>query len=432
MAYLFLLLFIGITGYLVYKEKTGAVLCLLTLFPELVGIMLNKAGLMGMNMAIKYGLFLCVVWSSRLLINYNWKNLWSNPLSILFYILIAALIIHNEIIVGGAKTNPNIAAFQLNVILRILIPYMILMVCADQDDVLEQYCASIPWWGLAFFITFMVLMGFSSIDMSDRMNIIKETGVNSIALSRYAAITLLGSLICLMRQVSKRLKWAYTGILVLSTFMLLLASQRGTIIGAVVAAILAIALILIRQGRTREFIGISLGIVVGTIILLKFFNFEILNRFQQLEGYQSFERYADYGIAWRAFQENHYITGLGSMGYNIYTNGMRPYPHSMVLELMAEYGIVGLIYALTTIIYGGYMTYKILVNYRKVEIEMAIPIIWVALLFSVLVSGSLLYNSQFYLLTGVLILCYQNPKEESEEILEDVDLTEISEDDTKE
>lgn len=408
MAYIFLVIFLGVTGFLVYKEKTGAILCLLTLFPEVVGIMLNRAGLMGLNMAIKYALFACVLWSSRFIINENWQNLWRNPLSVLFYVLIAVMIWHNEIYIGGAKLNPDIANFQLNIILRVLIPYIILMLCADQTDILDDYCQSIPWWGLFLLISIVMLMGFSSIDISDRMSILEETGINTISLSRYAAITLLGSLISLMRFKIKILRYSYSGILIFALFMLLLASQRGTIIGVAVASVLALGFILIRQGRTKEFIYITIGIVSIVLVLLTFFNFEILNRFQQLEGYQSFERYDDYGIAWRAFNENHYLTGLGSMGYQAYTGGSRPYPHSMILELMAEYGIVGLFFAISVIIYGGWMTYKILISYKDTNIEMSIPIIWVSLLFSVLVSGSFLTNASFFLITGVLILCYQN------------------------
>lgn len=426
MAYLFLLALILIVGHLLLKERTGALLCLLTLFPELVGIILNKAGLTGLNMAVKYGLFACVLWSSRLIINSNWQNLWRNPLSILLYILVGVMIWHNEVYVGGAKVNPEIAAFQLNIILRVLIPYVILMLCADQDDVLDSYCRSIPWWGLFLFVTFVTLMGFSAIDMSDRMTIAKETGVNSISLSRFAAMTLLGALIFFMRSKNSNNRHFYLAIVVVGAFMLLLASQRGTIVGCAIAALLALGLILIRQGRTREFVGISAGLIIAVNILLTFFDFEILNRFQQLEGYRTLERYADYGIAWKAFRENGFLTGLGSMGYNAYTGGLRPYPHSMVLELMAEYGLVGLITALSIVAYGCYITFRILVSYTGIKVQMAVPIIWVALLFSVLVSGSFLSNAPFFLITGVLTLCYQNMEEPAGEPADDNE-TELTE-----
>lgn len=415
MAFLFLFLLIFLTGYLVYRERTGAILCLLTLFPELVGIILNKAGWMGLNMAIKYALFACVLWLSRKLINTDWKNLWRNPLSVLLYVLIAVMIWHNEVHIGGAILNPEIATFQLNVILRILIPYVILMLSADREDILDDYCRSIPWWGLFLFVAFMLLMGFSSINMSDRMTIIKETGMDSISLSRFAAATLLGSLICFMRPAERILKISYLVILVLAAFMLLLASQRGTIIGCAAAAVLALGFILIRRDRTKEFIGISVAIAAIVWILLTSFNFEIMNRFQDLERFQQSERYADYGKAWRAFKENGFFTGLGSMGYMEYTHGFRQYPHNMALELMSEYGIVGLIYALVNIIYGGWMSYKILIRAKETNVEMAIPIIWCALLASVMVSGSFVTNAIFYLMSGMLILCYQNPPEEDED-----------------
>lgn len=415
MAYLFLVIFILVVTHLIKYEKVGALLCLLTLFPELVGVILNKAGLMGLNMAVKYGLFAVCLWECRNLINENFSNLWRNPISILFYLLVAVMIWHNDFYIQGADRNPVIATFELNVILRVFIPYVILMLCADHDDVIGQYCTSIPWWGLGFIITFVALMGFGAVDMSDRMTIEKETGVNSILLSRIAAITILGALIPYLRKSDKLLKYSYLGIMIIGAFMLFLASQRGTIIGVGVAIILALGLILLREGKQKQFWIITACLGASIFVLLNFFDFEILHRFQQLEGYQSFERYADYGIAWRAFGENDYLTGLGSMGYHKYTGGFRPYPHSMILELMAEYGLIGLITAIGIVVMGSWMTYRVLMRTDEAAVEMAVPIIWVALLFSVLVSGSFLSNAQFYLLTAVLILCYQNPEKEYSE-----------------
>ena len=412
MSYIFLLLFCVAIYFFIREEKVGNILCLLTLFPELVGVLLNKAGFMGLNMAVKYALFAVCLWECRRMINENFSNLWRNPISILFYLLVAAMVWHNEFYIGGADTNPNIATFQLNVILRVFIPYIIIMLCADHDDVIEQYCNSIPWWGLGFIVAFVALMGFGAVDMSDRMTLEKETGVNSILLSRIAAMTILGALIPYLRATDKLLKYSYLVIVIIGAFMLLLASQRGTIIGVGVAVILALALILIREGKQKQFWIITTCLVAVIFILLNFFDFEILHRFQQLKGYQSFERYADYGIAWRAFSENDYLTGLGSMGYNKYTGGFRPYPHSMILELMAEYGLIGLITAIGIVVIGSWMTYKILIRTENVASEMAVPVIWVSLLFSVLVSGSFLSNAPFYLTTAILILCYQNQEQE--------------------
>ena len=196
-------------------------------------------------------------------------------------------------------------------------------------------------------------------------------------------------------------------ILICSVFILLLASQRGTIIGVAVAVLMALGIVLIRQGKIIPFIG-SIILISGLITLLIFNNnFEIMGRFQQLENYREFERFADYGIAWKSFVENNYITGLGSMGYSVYTGGQRPYPHSLILELMSEYGIIGLLYAVLVIILGGIISFRILIKSTKISPIMSVPLIWIALLFSVLVSGNLLYNAPFIFITGILILIYQ-------------------------
>lgn len=422
MAYILLLALICSLYYFIKEEKVGVILCLLTLFPEIVGVILNKAGFTGLNMTVKYVLFAICLWECRKIINSNLSNLWRNPISVLFYILIGVMIWHNNHYIRGAINNADIATFQLNVILRVFIPYVIIMLCADHDDVIEQYCKSIPWWGIGFIIIFVSLMGFGAVDMSDRMTLEKETGVNSIMLSRIAAITILGALIPYLRESDNVLKYSYLIIMIIGAFMLLLASQRGTIIGVGVAVVIALALILLREGKQKQFWTITCSLGIAIFVLLNYFDFEILHRFQQLEGYQSFERYADYGIAWKAFGENDYLTGLGSMGYSKYTGGFRQYPHSMLLELMAEYGLIGLIFALTVIAGGFYMSYKILVRTKETSFQMTVPIIWISLLISVMVSGSFLSNAPFYLLTAILILCYQNPVEDG--VGEITDLTE--------
>ena len=66
-------------------------------------------------------------------------------------------------------------------------------------------------------------MGFRAIDMRDRMSIIKETGINSISLSRYAAITSLGAFISFMIAKNRKEQLIYIGILAVGLFMLLLA-----------------------------------------------------------------------------------------------------------------------------------------------------------------------------------------------------------------
>lgn len=93
--------------------------------------------------------------------------------------------------------------------------------------------------------------------------------------------------------------------------MLLLASQRATILGVGIASVLCLGTILLKQGKTNQFIKASIVIIALVAIFLTLFDFEILNRFNDLNNYKSFERYSDYSIAWNAFKESNFLTGLG-------------------------------------------------------------------------------------------------------------------------
>lgn len=204
MALIFLLALIVSLTCLTCQRKTGAILCLLVIFPEILGIIFHKAGLLGFNMMARYALLGTIILINIRNIDCYFSNLWKNPLSTFLYIFTFVMILHNYFIVGGANTNPNIASFQLNVILRIIIPYSVLLIVCRATENLNEFCKWIPFWGVAFIVVFVVLLGIDGINISNRMTIEEETGVNSISLSRFSAITLLSSLVYFLYNETKK------------------------------------------------------------------------------------------------------------------------------------------------------------------------------------------------------------------------------------
>lgn len=408
MAIPFLFILVLSLIYLIYKRNIGGLLCLLTLFPDVIGMVLIRSGISGLAMITKYGLMLAVVYLARAQLGENVSNIWRSPVSKLFYALIVVMFLHNEVLVGGASAHVEIATFQLNIVLRILIPWILLMLCANDRNTITQYCKAVPWWGLFFMLVFIFLIGIAKENFDNRMSMTEETGINSISLSRYAAMTFCGTLVCLVMKCSKVMKYTYAGILMLSAFVLLLASQRGSVVGVGLAVVVALGFIMIKRRMFGQYIAVLFGIIILVFILLSYFDFQVFSRFEELKDYESMYRYADYGIAWKAYSENDYIWGLGSMGYSAYTNGFRQYPHSFILELMSEYGIVGLIFALTVLIYGIKLTIRVFKSNTSINPMMTIPMIWLALLCSALVSADFLHNAQFFLVTGMLVLTAQN------------------------
>lgn len=407
MAIAFIVAILALVAYLLLAHRYGAVLCLLTVFPIIISLLYEALGIEGLNVITQYVLLLAVVILNINKVVHNLTNIWKHPLSILFYILIFVIFLHNYYIVGGALNNEDIATFQLNIFLRMVIPYVILLILAKERNILDDFCHSMPMWGAVFMAVFLVLIGIDNVDVSDRLTLQEETGVDSISLSRFGAIILLSAFLNAISDKG-RLKYIYFAIALGGLFILILAGQRGVIIGVVAAILAALVFIRMKKTQKKRLWVVVIGIGIAVIALLSTAEFEILHRFKgNIIEQQQYGRIADYGIAWNVFQQCGIVKGLGSMGYMEYTNGTRPYPHSLLLELMAEYGIVGLIYALSLIIGGSIMALKIMGRKNINLYDMDIALIWIALLFSVLVSGSFLTNSIFIIISGALILVYQ-------------------------
>ncbi len=405
----FLLILIVLILFFLLRRDIGSLLCLTTIFPELIGIILDANGISGLNMIVRFSLFAVIFIICLPQMNTGYINLFNNPLTIFFYIFVFTLVLHNVYLIEGAMKNPKIATFQLQFFLRVFIPFLILLLTANKKNVLINLCDSIPIWGAFFIAAFLLVFGLEHLDFSDRNTIQEETGINSISLSRIAVIIAVPSLFYFLKGYS-RYRFFHFIIFLFSLFLLILAGQRGTIIGAGFSALLFLIIAYLKQGKLMTFSIIIIAVVLISYIILSLYDFQILHRFEELKHYESFERYSDYGTAWKAYSDNNYLTGLGSMGYYYYTHAQRDYPHSFILELMCEYGIVGFLFSITTIIYGFFMSYKVIEkNLSEFQNDLSvIPLIWCSLLVSVLVSGNLISNATFLTTTAILILEHNN------------------------
>lgn len=411
MAPFFLFLLIGLISFFLIRGSIGAILCLLVAFPDLFGIIFVNNGIEGMSTLTRFFLYAVIAIMSFKVIDSDYINLVKNPLSLFFFLFALVFYLHNVVITKAIYTNPQIATFQLDFFIKIVIPFTLLMITAKRREVLIDFCKSIPVWGALFILVFFLLVGIEGVDFGDRMTLESEMGINSIYLSRIAVIIALPSFLC---SLQKTLVWRYLYLLLFATslFLLFLAGQRGTIIGAAISILFFFGLVYIRQGRVASFAVLLFAISVVSYAILSSIDFEVLHRFSELENYESFQRFEDFGRSWDAFKGNNYVLGLGSMGYHHYTHGLRPYPHNFVLELMVEYGIIGLLFSLTVVFYGIYMSYKVVTrNVDDVNDALfTVPLVWLSLLVSVLVSGSLISNSVFLLYTAILVLEYENTK----------------------
>jgi O-antigen ligase len=111
----------------------------------------------------------------------------------------------------------------------------------------------------------------------------------------------------------------------------------------------------IKRNIGKTFIGYIIGVIVLiTIINLNFFkiNPAVIERFSEafvsLGNFSSHdgstaERVLEWSIALNVWKENLFFgDGLGSYGYHWFKTDARMYPHNLILELLAEGGVVAL------------------------------------------------------------------------------------------
>ncbi|MBR5399933.1 MAG: O-antigen ligase family protein [Bacteroidales bacterium] len=413
MGLLFLLLMLVAIFFFVFSKKSGAILALAVLFPEMTGIILNRAGLEGFNMLFRYSLYIVVFVMNIDVLKYGIKRLWGDLTSILFYAVIITMLVLNLFIVGRARYDTDVADFQMNVILRVFVPYVVVLLTLINRKNIMDFCKSIPVWGMMFFGVFFLLIGMGGIVIEDRMTIEEATGIGPIELSRFSGLIIIACTVFLIDSKS-RLQPVYIAMILIGLFLLFLSSQRGSILGVAFSVLIVLYYFLARRGRPGTLVIALVFLVIISLILLEQFHFSFLSRFVELEDFEESNRFFDYGFSWAAFSKNHYFWGLGSMGYYYFMDELRSYPHNFVLEQMVEYGIVGLVFAITLLVQGFRSSFRLFRNFNTPGAIKTIPAMWIMMLASVLVSGSFLSNYSFMVLTATLLsadACYKDENE---------------------
>jgi O-antigen ligase len=279
---------------------------------------------------------------------------------------------------------------------------------------------AIPFWGFIYIIVFLLSFNMSTFVISDRMQLRENTDgiTGSITLSRILAIAIIATFIKLIATESsqKNKQTIYIILSLVFCLLLLIAGQRGTLIGLGIA----LSALLLRKEWRHHSVAIASLAIIGILIAITFIDFsqfEIFQRFSEFQHIESFKRYEDYGKVWGIFQSNDFLWGLGSKGYMFKTG--RPWPHNIILEHISDYGLAGLICILILLIVC--IKYAMtLIRQSKYNTDLAIACGWIVLCFSAMVSSSMLNLSLFYTFTGLLVLTYQDfVYQSSEEIHED-------------
>lgn len=395
--------------YTAYQGKVGYFACFSILFFSIAVSLfyVSSPALFSLNAVFHTGLFaILLLWQFNY---YTWRNVFEyvkNPVVLSVLAISVIMILYNDISPYYHTYKDVINNAQFGFYSRVLFPFLLLPLMVPDRYTRHEMIHAIPFWGIIYLIVFLLSFDMTALVISDRTQLRENTDgiTGSITLSRILAITIIATFIKLIAMGSsqKNKQIIYVILSLLFCLLLLIAGQRGTLIGLGIALA---ALMIRREWRHHSFTIIALGII-GVLIAITFIDlsqFEIFRRFSEFQNIESFQRYHDYERVWDIFKNNDFLWGLGSKGYMFKTG--RPWPHNIILEHMSDYGLAGLACILILLFFC--IKYAItLIRHGDYDSDIVIACGWIVLCFSAMISSSMLNLSLFYTFTGLLVLTY--------------------------
>ena len=254
--------------------------------------------------------------------------------------------------------------------------------------------------------------GITSIINVGRLEISEKIGMGPIVQGRMAGM--LGLTILILFFNSKKISYKTSFLILFITAFLWLAltGSRGPTLALTV--VFLVYSFLNKSIFKVSIILVTLSILVIPILInygvLELALFERLTELSSQEDIESMKRYRRY-LTFFDMPLGNFIFGLGPGGWgkNIALSDYR-FPHNIILESIAEHGIVGAIFIFTVILTGFRLMYK---RISKINSNLYMNILllwWGYYLLNTMVSGGFIQgNINFFTLTAILA-CIHNQK----------------------
>lgn len=383
--------------FLLYKKKYGYLLSFLFIYTVYLTHIIKVFGVEGYVLLTRYSLIIILLFVTYKYWRYNWKYLKNSAIVFALLLLTFSLIIFNAISINSQ--NPMVLLFQRDYFIYLFIPFIIITLLSFDKTIFVEIIASVPFWGIYYILYFIINYKFYNFYISRSVSFNEVTGNDPIAASRLFGLSVIVLYILLLSGKKKKLLILL--LLIINIIIVLFVGQRGTIIGIAIG--LSIYTMYIKENNKSLIYVAITAIIISQLIDIR--NFRIFEKMQNLKSFRTMPRYLDYKVSWKIFEKNSFLWGEGSMGY--WFNTGRLYPHNIVLECMVEYGLPGLISIMIIIFVGLYYGHKVLSNRNVSYHYKIVPIIWIMLLTSALVSSSLVSNSLFIIFSGILLVVYK-------------------------
>lgn len=392
-----LLIFITMFMLLVGRKKPGLLISYFLLFSFVTNIIFDNLGLQELRYV--FGFFVLAIYlmnaSEAQTLYWNFKQTLKSKFSI------AILLIFLGMLVGYVDGGLGVQGTHIvsKFFMPILFMFVIASIVINKQEILEQMSLGILIWGAVFYLVVFFLVDLSVIDIGDRMSI-DQTGYFAVhPMARMCAMILIAGVAYSVLAESLPLRLLSIFLSIVSVYGLIFLSTRAEIIASILVLGLFFSFHFEMKPRTLFLALFTIGVMAFFISRLDFRKLEIFDRFMRLQDYQNMPRYLDYGLSWKIFKD-HILFGAGPGGYSKLTT--RSYPHNMYLELMTEYGLLG-VFSAILLISGVFNVLSIFRN-RVLNFQGNLVIdLWIFFLLAAATTGNLTINNDFWIMSGVLI-----------------------------
>lgn len=398
MYFILLIALFALLGYYSWISPSFA-LSFFLLFSITIDLYLDKVGIGFSRLIIRYAYLIVILYRSYAKDNIFLKRFFQNPISFGFIVLLFSVVYYYFEL--DDINNSSRADFVQTFFLFTFFPAIISFYVLNTNQKIIEFINGILFFSVVFYFSLYITNTLANVDFTNRESYSDETTFDSIGLSRLASIILITSLYSFSTKEIIYKKIQIISLIIISIFFILSTVQRGSIIGIIVSFLFYLLLNRKHINLMPMFI-VTFVLFAATYIGITTELFStVYDRFADLQNAQDFERAQDYTTVMNILNKNSYIYGLGPRGYMFATG--REYPHNFFLEQFVEYGLLGMISSILLIL-GALRC--LIIRFSLITKNKTTDIIlysWLFMFISVLVSGNIITNSNFFCISIILI-----------------------------
>ncbi len=417
--YLFLSLNLVICLYFIYK-KDYAILVYIVLFQGIHLVPFNNLGYE--NIGYVYYIFISLLFFVRingfslLKIRIQWllnnKIIWS-------IILITSMLLLHSVFIGLKTEEGKMLVIRyFTQVLPVMIYLIFVLDGVKQELFINQFLKGILVFGALFAFILIFTTDILNVANYQRAEIRDALGIGTIVITRIGATIYLVSLVLLFDEEFKK----YLIYIYLSNGIGILLIVLGTSRGPLVSLLVTLVVYFLARRKTNLSIIIRknsakiLFSIFAIIILVSFYNFsdiKVVNlyekRLEALEDYKSIGRFKRYELAYdyytnqSSFISSNFLIGAGPGGFGLQF-GMG-FAHNFILEILFEYGLVGLVIIIWFISTNLKYIFRLL-RENIAEKFMVIPLLVFFRLVTTMFSGDLVSWRNLFFYSIILIHVY--------------------------